>query len=235
MFDKVTVQYPVYNSRNKSLRNHLVRLSTGGRVEQEAAGVQLVTALQDVSFELRDGDHVGLIGHNGAGKSTLLRTMAGVYAPVSGTVSTSGRIATVLELGAGLDGELSGYENIFRMSRLLGQSAAQIERALPEIEQFTQLGHFLNLPVRTYSSGMTTRLMFAVATSTAPDILLLDEVFSTGDAEFQVHARERMESLITQVGIFVFASHEHDKLKHYCRRFFRLEHGSVSEIGINDF
>lgn len=229
-FDRVTVQYPVYTNRNRSLRNHLVRVSTGGKVEREAAGVQLITALDSVSFALRDGDRVGLVGHNGAGKSTLLRTMAGVYTPVSGAVTTVGRVATMLELGAGLDTELTGYENITRMSRLLGRSAGEVEVALPQIEEFTQLGDFLNLPVRTYSSGMTTRLMFAVATSTEPDILLLDEVFGAGDAEFQVHARERMEALIQNVGIFVFASHEHDKLRQYCRRFFRLQHGALTEV-----
>ncbi|MDB5942844.1 MAG: putative type polysaccharide/polyol phosphate export system that might be involved in cell [Ramlibacter sp.] len=234
MFDTVTVQYPVFNSRNKSLRNHLVRLSTGGLIEQESAGVRVVTALRDVSFELREGDRVGLVGHNGAGKSTLLRTMAGIYAPVAGTVARTGRIATVLELGAGMDGELSGYENIRRMSMLLGRTAAEAQEALPEIEAFTQLGHFLDLPVRTYSSGMTTRLMFAVATSTSPDILLLDEVFGAGDAEFQQQARERMEALIASVGIFVFASHEHDKLKRYCGRFFRLEHGTLAEVSAGD-
>lgn len=234
-FNDVTVQYPVYNARSKSLRNHLVRLSTGGRVQQESATVQLVTALRNVNFRLTDGDRVGLVGHNGAGKSTLLRTMAGIYQPVSGEVIREGSVATVLELGAGMDGELSGYENIQRMSLLLGRSRDDIQNALPEIEEFTQLGHFLNLPVRTYSSGMTTRLMFAVATASAPDILLLDEIFGVGDAEFQRHARERMESLIHRVGILVFASHDHGNLKQYCQRFFRLEHGALTEIGASDF
>lgn len=234
-FNDVTVQYPVYNARSKSLRNHLVRLSTGGRVQQESATVQIVTALRNVNFHLADGDRAGLVGHNGAGKSTLLRTMAGIYRPVSGEVIREGSVATVLELGAGMDGELSGYENIQRMSLLLGRSRAEISRVLPEIEEFTQLGHFLNLPVRTYSSGMTTRLMFAVATAAAPDILLLDEIFGVGDAEFQLHARKRMESLIHSVGILVFASHDHENLKQYCERFFRLEHGTLTEIGASDF
>jgi ABC-type polysaccharide/polyol phosphate transport system ATPase subunit len=233
-FANVTVQYPVYNSRSKSLRSQLARLSTGGRIEQKD-GVRLVTALRDVSFDLRNGDRVGLVGHNGAGKSTLLRTMAGVYTPAAGTVVRKGRVATVLELGAGMDPELTGYENILRMSMLLGRSSADVRSSLPEIEEFTQLGDFLNLPVRTYSSGMTTRLMFAVATSTAPDILLLDEVFGAGDAEFQVHAHDRMEALISSVGIFVFASHEHAKVKRYCDRFFRLEHGLLTEVGSDDF
>jgi ABC-type polysaccharide/polyol phosphate transport system ATPase subunit len=233
-FDHVTVQYPVYDIRAKSLRSHLVRISTGGRIERESSGVQIVTALRDATFAFHDGDAVGLVGHNGAGKSTLLRTMAGVYQPACGSVVREGRIATVFELGAGMDSELSGYENIVRMSLLLGISQAEIRARKADIESFTQLGQFLNLPVRTYSSGMTTRLMFAVATSTQPDILLVDEVFGAGDAEFQEKAAQRMEALISSVRIFVFASHDMDTLKRYCRRFLRLEHGQVREIDASD-
>jgi ABC-type polysaccharide/polyol phosphate transport system ATPase subunit len=229
-FDRVTVEYPVYNSRSKSLRSQFARISTGGFIHNESSHVQLITALKDVSFEFHEGDRVGLVGHNGAGKSTLLRTMAGVYTPVSGSVLKRGRIATVLELGAGMDSELSGMENIVRMSMLMGLSEAVIRSKIPDIEEFTQLGEFLQMPIRTYSSGMATRLMFAVATSTEPDILLVDEVFGAGDAEFQEKARDRMEALISSVGIFVFASHDHETLKRYCKRFFRLEHGSMTEI-----
>jgi len=119
-FENVTIQYPIYNSRSMSLRNQLVRISTGGRIESEAGHIQLVTALKDVSFSLKDGDAVGLVGPNGAGKSTLLRTMAGVYTPVQGRVRRQGRVATVFDLGTGMDPELSGYENIVRVSMLLG-------------------------------------------------------------------------------------------------------------------
>lgn len=234
VFKNVTVQYPIYNSRSQSLRNQLVRVSTGGRIESEAGHIQIVTALKDVSFELKKGDAVGLVGHNGAGKSTMLRTMAGIYTPVAGEIIRQGSVATVLEMGAGMDPELTGYENIIRIAVLMGMSIAQIQKKTQEIEQFTQLGSFLNLPVRTYSAGMATRLMFAVATSTQPDILLVDEVFGTGDAEFQVKAKERMEALISSVGIFVFASHDTDLIRSYCNRFFRLEHGSVVEIGTAD-
>lgn len=232
-FNRVTVQYPVYNTRATSLRSQLVRISTGGRIQQESSNVQLVTALKDVSFELGEGDKVGLVGHNGAGKSTMLRTMAGVYVPVSGSVLRVGRVATVLELGAGMDSELSGYENIIRMSMLLGLTQAQCRARLADIEAFTQLGPFLDLPVRTYSSGMATRLMFAVATSTRPDILLVDEIFGAGDAQFQEKAARRMEELIASVGIFVFASHDHVALKRYCNRYFKLEHGLVTEISVD--
>ncbi|KFC73757.1 ABC transporter ATP-binding protein [Massilia sp. LC238] len=232
-FDRVTVQYPVYDVRAKSLRRHLMRVSTGGRIEAEGSGIQLVTALRDASFRLRDGDSVGLLGHNGAGKSTLLRTMAGVYCPSSGSVLREGQVATVFELGAGMESELSGYENIRRMAMLLGIGKREIAARLPDIEEFTQLGSFLHLPVRTYSAGMATRLMFAVATSTSPDILLVDEIFGAGDAEFQLKAATRMEALISSVRIFVFASHDIAALKRHCRRFFRLEHGLLCEVDAN--
>ena len=231
IFDNVTVQYPIFNGRSMSLRNHLVRISTGGKIEGDTSHIHIVTALKDVSFTVNKGDTIGLIGHNGAGKSTMLRTMAGVYAPVKGEVKRKGRVATVLELGTGMDPELSGYENIIRMSMMLGVSPAEIKRNTAEIEEFTQLGNFLELPVRTYSSGMATRLMFAVATSTKPDILLVDEIFGTGDAEFQMRAKKRMEDLIRTVGIFVFASHDNKLVKEYCNRFFFLEHGTVREVG----
>jgi ABC-type polysaccharide/polyol phosphate transport system ATPase subunit len=226
----VTVQYPVYDVRAKSLRSRLVSISTGGRIEPESSGVQIVTALHDVNLALADGDRVGLVGHNGAGKSTLLRTMAGVYRPVSGRVVRQGRIATVFELGAGMDPELSGYENIRRMGLLLGLDQAEIDTRMSEIEAFTQLGPFLGLPVRTYSAGMTTRLMFAVATSPRPEILLVDEILGAGDAEFQEKAARRMEALIASVRIFVFASHDVASLRRYCSRFVRLEHGQIHEI-----
>lgn len=233
-FEDVTIQYPIYNSRNMSLRHQLVRIGTGGRIENDASKVQLVTAIKNASFTIKDGDSVALIGHNGAGKSTMLRTMAGVYVPILGQVTRQGRVATVLELGTGMDPELSGYENIVRMSKLMGLSNADIERNTLEITAFTDLGDFLELPVRTYSSGMATRLMFAVATSTKPDILLVDEMFGTGDAEFQARAKKRMEELLSTVGIFVFASHSNELVKTYCNRFFFLEHGVVREIGVED-
>ena len=160
----------------------------------------------------------------------MLRTMAGVYTPAQGKVTRVGRVATVLELGTGMDPELSGYENITRMSMLLGVSTEQIHDNAREIAAFTQLGDFLQLPVRTYSSGMATRLMFAVATSTRPDILLVDEMFAPATRNSGISAKKRMEELIRAVGIFVFASHSNDLVKDYCNRFFFLEHGVAREI-----
>lgn len=229
-FEHVTVQYPIYNSRSQSLRNQLVRVATGGRVSEEAGQIITVKALEDVSFTLSDGDTVGLIGHNGAGKTTLLRTMAGIYSPVRGSVIVEGSLSTIIEIGAGMDNELSGYENIFRMGLLLGRTRPEIEALIPGIESLTELGAFLRMPVRTYSSGMTMRLMFAVATSVRPEILLIDEMFGTGDASFQEKALVRIHEMIEGAKIFVFASHDHSLLKRYCRRIFSLKHGSLEEV-----
>jgi ABC-2 type transport system ATP-binding protein len=232
IFDNVTVQYPIYNTRSQSIRNQLLRVSTGGRLSQEAGNIVTVTALANASFTLNDGDSVGLIGHNGAGKTTLLRTMAGIYSPVGGRVIRDGKTSTIIEVGAGMDAELSGYENIYRMGMMLGCTRTEIDAMIPNIEEFTELGNFLEMPVRTYSTGMMMRLMFAVATAIRPEILLIDEMFGTGDAAFQEKAVKRMQQLIASAKIFVFASQDINLIKQYCKRIFRLEHGSIREVDI---
>lgn len=228
-FNNVTIQYPIYNAKSMSLRNQLARIGTGGVLSKESADVVTVTALDNVSFELHEGDTVGLIGHNGAGKTTLLRTMAGIYQPVSGEIQRQGRVSTVIELGAGLDDELSGFENIYRMGMLLGATRREMQELMPSIVDFTELGNFLAMPVRTYSAGMMMRLMFAVGTSIRPEILLIDEMFGTGDADFQEKAKNRMQELISTAKIFVFASHSPELIEKYCRRIFVLEHGKITE------
>ena len=229
IFDNVTLQYPIYDSHGMSLRSHLARVATGGMIERNAANVTVITALKDVSFELHDGDAVGLVGHNGAGKSTLLRAMAGIYPPTAGRVSRQGKVATVLEIGAGLDPELTGYDNIINLGMMMGMSHKQAKALTADIEDFTELGDFMALPVRTYSSGMTMRLMFAVATAITPEILLLDEMFSTGDAGFREKSEARISAMIRAARIFVFASHDPALIKKYCNRIFTLEHGRLVE------
>lgn len=224
-----TVRYPVYGSHGMSLRSHLMRVATGGSIEKDAR-TTVVTALRNVSFSLKDGDAVGLIGHNGSGKSTLLRTMAGIYPPSEGSINLRGKTSTVFEIGAGLDHELSGYDNIIHLGMMMGMSYRQARALTPDIEEFTELGDFLQLPIRTYSSGMTMRLMFAVATAVTPEILLLDEMFSTGDAGFQEKSLARIRRLIGAAKIFVFASHDHSLIRTYCNRVFQLEHGQLQEV-----
>lgn len=230
-FNNVSLRYPIYGSHGMSLRSHLMRVATGGNIEKDSR-TTVITALKDVSFTLRDGDAVGLIGHNGAGKSTLLRTMAGIYPPSSGQVQREGKTATVFEIGAGMDHELSGYDNIIHLGMMMGLSFSEAKALTPDIEEFTELGDFLQLPVRTYSSGMTMRLMFAVATAVTPEILLLDEMFSTGDAGFREKSQTRIHNIIDNAKIFVFASHDMALIKNYCNRVFRLEHGNLEEISI---
>ena len=230
IFDNVTIKYPVYNGAAKSLQKALLNVGTGGLLSRVPGEVFTVTALDSVSFELHDGDSVGLIGHNGAGKTTLLRAMAGIYTPTSGSITSAGKISTIIELGAGLDSELTGYENIYRLGSLLGIPKILLEKMMPSIEDFTELGNFLEAPVRTYSSGMLMRLMFAVSTSNQPEILLVDEMFGTGDKNFQEKAKARMESLISAAKIFVFASHSEELINKFCNRIFELKHGAVTEV-----
>jgi ABC-type polysaccharide/polyol phosphate transport system ATPase subunit len=228
-FNNVSLRYPIYGSHGMSLRSHLIRVATGGNIEKDSR-TTVITALQRVNFTLKDGDAVGLIGHNGAGKSTLLRTMAGIYPPSSGKVIRQGKTATVFEIGAGLDYELSGYDNIIHLGMMMGLSYNEAKALTPDIEEFTELGDFLQLPIRIYSSGMTMRLMFAVATALVPEILLLDEMFSTGDAGFKIKSQARIHKIIDESKIFVFASHDLSLIEKYCNRIFKIEHGVVAEI-----
>ncbi len=227
LLDGVGVAYPVYNAASQSLRKQLVNIGTGGRISSSKGHVATVQALDDIHLDLRDGDRIGLIGHNGSGKTTLLRTMAGIFRPTSGRMLVEGRISTVFGLGAGADHELTGYENIIRMAMLLGATQEQARAAIPSIEEFTELGDFLAMPMRTYSAGMTTRLLFAVATAVQPEILLVDEVLGAGDAGFQDKARERMSEFVSRASIFVLASHAEELMARFCTRVIRLEHGRV--------
>ncbi|QLG89658.1 ABC transporter ATP-binding protein [Chitinibacter bivalviorum] len=227
-FENVTVQYPIYDSGAMSLRNQVARLGTGGRLAKDSGSSVTVTALDNVSFELKSGDSVGLIGHNGAGKSTLLRTMAGIYQPTSGKITRQGRVSTVFDIGAGMELDLSGRMNVYRVGMLMGMHKEEIDELMPDIEQFTELGDYLNLPVRTYSSGMTMRLMFALSTSIKPEILLIDEMFGVGDESFQNKAKKRMERLISNSKIFVFASHDHVMVNNLCSQIFEVASGRLN-------
>lgn len=225
LLSDVTVEFPIYNAGNMSLRNRLVAIGTGGRLRSDTKRITTVTALDGINLHLKDGDRIGLVGHNGSGKTTLLRTMAGIFRPTRGSIAISGRVSTVFGLGAGLDPELNGYENIVRMSLLLGITQAEARANIPDIEEFSELGDFLSVPVRTYSAGMATRLTFAVATAVHPEILLIDEVLGAGDASFQEKARRRMDAFIARASIFVLASHSPELIREHCQRTFRLNHG----------
>ncbi len=230
ILEGVNVEFPIYHTSTRSLRRFAVSGLIGRNLDL-AGGRPKVRALRDVSLELKEGDRLALIGPNGAGKSTLLQVMAGAYEPVSGTVRSSGRITPLLAVGAGLDLEAPGLENIELLGIHLGVHPRDMRRCVDEIVDWTELGAFIGAPVRTYSAGMMARLVFAVATALPSDILLMDEWLGVGDAVFQKKAHERMAKFVDNARILVLASHSATILETWCNRAIRLERGVIVEGG----
>jgi len=224
----VCIDLPVFGAHSRSLKNRLISAATGGRLAKEA-GVTLVRALSHVTLELRPGDRVGLWGHNGAGKTTLLRVLAGAYAPTHGTVHVDGEVTSLIDLALGMEPEATGYENIALRLMMMGRNPQVARHITDEVERFSGLGEFLELPIRTYSSGMMMRLAFAISTSVEPEILLMDEWLSVGDQEFVAKAEGRLEELLTRTQILVIASHSREMLERRCNRILQLDHGTVTE------
>lgn len=229
--DSVSVDFPIYNVAARSLKKHFIRLTTGGVLSRDDTKCVTVKALDNVSFKLEHGDRVGLIGHNGAGKSTLLRVLAQIYEPTSGAISFDGKVSPLLNVMLGINSESTGYENIILRGLLLGLTKKEIEAKIDEIAEFTELGDYLSVPIRTYSSGMQLRLAFGVATSITPEILLLDEVVGVGDANFMAKAQRRFDELIEQSSIVVLASHSNDIIAKMCNKAIVLESGRVKFFG----
>lgn len=208
-----------------------VRSMTIGGSLRRAHGQVGISALSDISVELKDGDRVGIMGPNGAGKTTLLKIMAAILPPTEGRVRIEGRISSLLTIYLGVNGELSGTENIFARARMMGHSNKEIAARVDEIAAFSELGDYLQLPVKTYSAGMSLRLMFAIATAFEPEILVLDEWLSAGDIEFRNKAAERLKSLIKRTQIVIFASHSLPMLKQVCNKGIVLNRGSLEFFG----
>jgi len=190
-----------------------------------------VPALQDVSLRLGDGDRLGIIGANGAGKSTLLRLLAGIYTPTAGRRIVRGRISSLFELTLGFEMDASGWKNIIYRGYLLGETPQSIRAKMPEIAEFSELGRFLDMPVRCYSSGMLVRLAFAIATAVEPEILLVDEVLGAGDLAFQAKARRRMAEMMARAKVMVVVSHDLGGLPDLCEQALWLNHGRVCAAG----
>ncbi len=230
---QVTLEYPIIGIGSRSVKNHVLSTATGGLITGGDA-IPVVKALQDVSFSLKEGDRLGLIGHNGAGKSTLLKVLAGIYKPTSGTVLTRGRVVSTLNLALGMEPEATGIENIFIRGLLLGMKKAEIRRKLDSIAEFTELGEYLHMPLRIYSSGMATRLAFATVTAMEADILLMDEVIGTGDARFMDKTEHRLKDFIHRSKILVLASHTEAIIRNFCNKALLMEQGKVRGIGSVD-
>jgi len=206
-------------------------VATGGQLNTDQQGRVLVRALENLTFTLQDGDRVGIVGHNGAGKSTLLRLLSGVYFPSGGSVKINGEIGSLIDISLGIDHEATGRENIYIRGGLLGLSKAVINSNIDEIIEFSELGGFADMPVRTYSSGMHLRLAFAVSTIVHPEILLMDEWLSVGDEGFKQKAKIRMHELVHKTSILVIASHSKEQLLQVCNRIIWLEHGKIHMDG----
>lgn len=224
----VTMQFKMNNDRIFSFKE-FVTAKLRGKIK-----FQIFTALDNVSFEVRAGEVLGFVGHNGAGKSTMLKVISGILKPTSGVVSTRGTIVPMLELGSGFDMNLTGRENIFLNGAILGYSKDFLEEKYSEICEFSELGDFINTPIRNYSSGMLARLAFSIATVVHPEILIVDEILSVGDAAFQEKSRARMMELMGNGTTVLFVSHNPDQIRSMCDHVIWLDHGKVKMYGQAD-
>ena len=230
-FDKVSLDFPIFNSNSRSIKQTLIRVATGGQMGSDATGHVVIRALENISFNIKDGERVGLLGHNGAGKSTLLRVLNGIYLPSSGDATSKGNVGSLIDISLGIDGEATGRENIYVRASFLGISHSLINEKFEEIVDFSELGNFIDMPLRTYSSGMLLRLAFAVSAILKPEILLMDEWLSVGDEGFRQKAEKKLNKMVEGANILIIASHSIDLILNTCNRAIWLEHGKIVRDG----
>ena len=224
--ENLRLEFPMYHFGARSMKKRLLG-ATSRRVKADAQNRVVISALSDLSFAIESGERVALVGHNGAGKSTLLRTLAGIYEPVGGRLTVEGEIGSLIDPAAGMDVLSTGRENIRLRGLYRGLNAEQIAALEVEAGEFSGLGEFLDVPIHGYSAGMSIRLAFAMATAVQPKILLMDEWFSAGDADFMVKAEARLEQMVTTSEILVIATHDMNVVKRWCNRVIRLEAGRI--------
>jgi lipopolysaccharide transport system ATP-binding protein len=229
--ENVNVHYPVMSDHYMSIRRAALRLLSGGRLYKEDTKAHLVHALKDLTLEFKDGDRVGLIGRNGAGKSTLLKTLGRFILPDSGHIAVEGNVTSLFSVNGGMDIERTGIDNIYLMGRLLGMRRREMATYLSDIEDFSELGRFLAMPVRSYSEGMKVRLGVAVVTCIHPDILILDEAIGAGDAHFIEKATLRAQKFYDRANIIVMASHDPTLLSRLCNTAIWLDQGRIVKTG----
>jgi lipopolysaccharide transport system ATP-binding protein len=221
----VTLDYALYSVRAKYLRNAVLNMAVGGKLLRAQNDITVIRAISNVNFKIGEGDRLALVGHNGSGKTSLLKVLAGVYEPTTGHVDVRGRVSSMIALGTGLDHEASGLQNIRNLAMMQMMPKREIERRLPDIVEYSELGAFIHMPFKTYSAGMMARLTFSVATQMGADILIMDEWLGAGDAEFQAKARERMENLVNESRLVVIASHDMNLVKRVCNKVLVMDAG----------
>ena len=227
----VELVYPIYSVRAQSLRNAVANLSVGGKLLKDGQDIINIRALTKINFSLSEGDRLGVIGHNGSGKTTLLKVLAGIYDPTRGRLRVDGRISSMIDISLGLDSYLTGRDNIINMGRMRGLTTKTIQSKMDDVIEFSELGGFIDLPIKTYSSGMQSRLVFSVATTLEPDILLFDEWLSTGDADFIHKATRRLDELMQRARCMVLASHSFGLVSSLCNKLLVLNAGEQVYFG----
>ncbi len=227
--ENVSVKYRLIKERPKTFQEYIINYLKGRRFKAET-----LWALREISLDVRNGESLGIIGPNGAGKSTLLKVVAGVIKPVEGRVDVNGKIAPIIELGAGFDHELTGKENIYLNASILGFSRNEIEKRLESIIDFSEMREFINTPLKNYSSGMIARLGFSIATEVNPDILIIDEVLAVGDAHFKKKSRDRIMDFRKRGITILFVSHSMEEVRGLCDKVLWLDHGKVKMMGEPD-
>lgn len=230
----VSVEFPIYNSSSRSLKNRVLSVATGGKIERRTDGLVIIRGLDNISLALHEGERVGLVGHNGSGKTTLLRVLSGIYTPTQGSAVVNGDCVSLINISLGIDPDATGRENIRLRSAIMGMNPKKMADKFEEIAEFSGLGDFLDMPFRTYSSGMQLRLAFATSTAVRPEILIMDEWLSTGDENFKERANQRMQELVDSTKILVLASHSPELLRKNCNRIIWLEHGRIKMDGKPD-
>lgn len=227
--DNTSVTFSIYNAKTRSVRNQLIK-AIGGRVKSIDNTVY-IKALKNINLQIKQGERVGLIGHNGAGKSTLLKVLSGIYEPTEGSIEINGYVSSLTDITMGMDPESSGYQNIIMRCIFMGMNFQEAKDKVPEIIDFSELNEYINLPIRTYSTGMYLRLAFTIATAVTPDILIMDEMIGAGDADFIKKARQRSMELIAKTKIMIISSHDMQIMRDICTRAIWLEKGEIKMDG----
>lgn len=227
----LSLTYPVAGLASHSLQRKIyqqLKKIVGGTLSTHSS-IAHVDALKNINLKIKVGERLGIYGHNGAGKTSLLRVLAGVYAPTSGTIHISGKISSLTDFTLGMEQDVSGIQNIIFRLVFMGYTFKQAKQAIDEIVEFSELGDFIHLPIRTYSTGMFMRLAFAISTHFMPDILILDEVIDTGDENFRVKCRKRIHNLLDQSRIVILSTHDLHSLVEYCDSVIVMENGSIAK------